>query len=111
MARIYKVPAKKGKYEAILVGTFTTCQEETSCRITAATISNDGKTIVLLGNGKLWIYTDFKDENFSNGTVKEIDLGIRTQLESVCFMNSNTLLLSDERSNNEGGNLYTFKLP
>ncbi len=111
MARIYKVPAKKGKHDASLVGTFATCQDEASCRVTAATISDDGKTIVLLGNGKLWIYTDFKGENFTNGIVKEIDLGIRTQLESVCFMNSTTLLLSDERSNNEGGNLYTFTLP
>ncbi len=110
-ARIYSVPAKKGKHQARLVGTFATCKDETSCRVTAATISDDGKTIVLLGNGKLWIYSDFKGENFTNGVVEEIDLGIRTQLESVCFTNAHTLLLSDERSNKEGGNLYTFQLP
>ncbi len=110
LARIYRVPAKKGKHQASLVGTFTTCNDQESCKVTAATVSNDGKTIVLLGNGKLWIYTNFKGADFSNGVVKEIDLGIRTQLESVCFANANTLLLSDERSDKEGGNLYTYEL-
>ena len=60
--------------------------------------------------GKLWTITEFSGDNFSKGKLKEIDLGIRTQLESVCFKNANTLLLSDEVRDNEGGNLYSYTL-
>jgi len=54
--------------------------------------------------------SDFKLDDFSKGSIKQIDLGIRTQLESVCFLNDSTLLLSDERSNSQGGNLYKLDL-
>ncbi|NHF60653.1 hypothetical protein FK220_014960 [Flavobacteriaceae bacterium TP-CH-4] len=109
-ARIYKVPAKKGKYKAVYVGEFTTCMEEASCRVTAATISDDGKTIVLLGEGKLWIFSNFSGDDFSKGTMKTIDLKATSQLEAVCFLNEHTLLISDEERSNTGRNLYSFNL-
>ncbi len=109
-ARIYKVPAKKGKHTATYVGEFTTCKEQANCRVTAATISNDGKTIVLLGGGKLWVFSDFPEEDFSKGTMKTIDLKATSQLEAVCFLNENTLLISDEERSDTGRNLYSFIL-
>ena len=81
-----------------------------TCGITSAAISPDEKTIVLLSLGKLYMLTDFPEDDFINGKITEIDLGVRTQLESVCFQNANTLLLSDEVSNNTGGNLYSYSL-
>ena len=110
-ALLYKVPAHEGKFKAEYIGNFKTCDDWETCQITAADISPDGKTIVLLSYGKLWIIENFTFDDFSKGKIKEIDLGVRTQLESVCFFNKNKLLLSDEKRGNTGGNLYSFKIP
>ena len=109
-ALIYKIPATKGKHKAKRIGKIKLCNDENTCRITAADISPDGKTIVLLSYGKLWTITDFSGDNFSKEKLTEIDLGVRTQLESVCFKNVNTLLLSDEVRDKKGGNLYSYSL-
>ncbi|MFK5974546.1 MAG: hypothetical protein QM485_14865, partial [Flavobacteriaceae bacterium] len=108
-ALIYKVPAQKGKYNAEYIGVFNTCDNQKSCQITSADISPDKKTIVLLGYGKLWMITNFTFDDFSKGDSREIDLGIRTQLESVCFLSNTTLLLSDEQRGATGRNLYSYK--
>ena len=107
---IYKVPDKKGEYDAKLVAEFVFCKNQDDCSATSAAISPNGKTIVVLTYGLLWIITDFKFDDFSKGKMQKIDLGIRSQLESVCFKDENTLLLSDERSGNRGDNLYEFIL-
>ena len=109
-AFIYKVPAVKGKHKAELVGTFLAGSDENTCRITSATISPDEKTIVLIGNGMLWEFTDFTEDNFTKGNIKTVDLGVRTQLESVCFVTNTTLYLADEKSHKTGSNLYVYKL-
>ena len=109
-AYIYKVPSKKGKYKATRIGSFIPCKEYATCRITAADISPDGQKIVLLSYGKLWVFTDFVDDNFTNGNIQFIDLGATTQLEAVCFVDNNTLLLADEKRAGTGRNLYSFSL-
>ena len=110
-ALIYTVPDSKGSYAAKLVGTINVCHDWKTCQITAIDISPDGKKIVALSYGKLFLYTDFSLDDFTTGKVHVIDLEIRNQLESVCFLNANTLLLSDEVSHGTGGNLYRYSLP
>jgi hypothetical protein len=107
-ALIYRIPAKKGKYKATYLGEFISCTDFSTCKITAADISPDGKTIALLGYGKLWLFTNFNLSNFFEGELNTIDLGIRTQLESISFLNNKTLLLSDEQLHKSGRNLYSF---
>ena len=107
-ALIYRIPAKKGKYKASFLGTFIPCAELSVCKITAADISPDGKTIALLGYGKLWLFTNFELSKFFEGELRTIDLGVSTQLESISFMNNKTLLLSDEQLKHRGRNLYSF---
>ena len=107
-ARIYRIPSKKGNYKANYLGEFIPCTDISACKITAADISPDGKTIARLGYGKLWLFTNFDLSNFFEGDLKTIDLGIRTQLESISFLNNKTLLLSDEQLNKTGRNLYSF---
>ena len=109
-ALLYKVPAQKGEYNAEYIGTFKTCDDWETCQITSADISPNGKTIALLSYGKLWIITNFNFDDFSTGDTKEIDLGVRTQLESICFLDDTTLLLSDEKRGNSGRNLYSYLL-
>lgn len=109
-ALIYKIPANKGKHKAKRIGSIMPCMDADTCRITSADISPDEKTIVLLSNGKLWIYKDIQPENLSLSKATVINLNIGTQLEAVCFLDNQTLLLSDERNKNVGGNLYSFKI-
>jgi hypothetical protein len=109
-ALVYKIQDRKGSYGAELLGNVKLCSDWDTCQVTSADISPDGKTIVLLGYGKIWILSDFFGGDISQVGVKEIDLGVRTQLESVCFIGDKTLLISDEVRDNEGGNLYSFRL-
>jgi len=107
---LYKVPDKKGNYKAEYIGKLKTCEDWDTCKVTSADISKDGKTIVLLGYGKLWVITNFSMDNIVQGKLREIDLDLRTQLESVCFIDEKTLLLSDEESSKQGRNLYSYTL-
>lgn len=108
--RIYKVPVKKGEHTAEFIGTIALGLDWNTCQVTSADISPDGSKIVLLSYGKIWVLSNFKEDWFSESDIKEIDLGVRTQLESVCFTDNKTLLLSDEKRNDTGGNLYSFTL-
>ncbi len=110
-AHIYTLPDSKGTYEAKLLSKFTPCTDWKLCQITSIDIAPKGDKIVALSYGKLFVFTDFSWDDFSKGKMKEIDLGARSQLESICFLNNQTLLLSDEKSHGSGGNLYTFTLP
>lgn len=109
-AFIYSVPDVKGEYEATLVAEISLCSEWKTCQITSIDISPSGNKVIALSYGKLFIFTDFTWDDFSNGKIEEIDLGIRTQLESICFINEHTILLSDERSHGTGNNLYSLDL-
>lgn len=109
-ALVYTVPAVPGNYEAQLIGKLNLCKEASTCVVTAAAISPNTKKVVLLGYGKLWVFTDFKTKHFTKGKMRTVELGATTQLESVCFLNDSTLLLSDEQSHGTGRNLYSYTL-
>lgn len=110
LARIYTVPDTKGSYAATLVGTVKICEDWNTCQITGIAMSPDAKKIVALSYGKLFVFTDFTLDDFSKGTMTTIDIGARTQLESICFVNDSTLLLADEASHGQGGNLYRYQI-
>ena len=110
IARIFRVPSEAGSYEAEAIGSFTPCTQRAGCTVTAADLSPDGTRVVLLGYGRLWVFSDFKGKDFTRGRLNTYDLGATTQLESVSFQDNNTLLLSDERLGPVGGNLYRYSL-
>ncbi|PTX63953.1 hypothetical protein C8N46_101563 [Kordia periserrulae] len=106
---LYKIPAEKGEHEAEFLGTFHTCSDE-HCWVTSAAISPDGKKVVLLSHNAVWQFTDFKGDDFFNGTVKKYDLGHTSQKESICFTDNTTVYIADEESHGSGRNLYRFTL-
>lgn len=106
---LYKIPAVKGNHKAKLIGEFNNGTTMDSW-ITAADISKNGKKVVLLSQKNILVFTDFKNDNFFSGKLNKIKLESRTQKEGICFKNKNTLLLTDEKSNGEGGNLYELKI-
>lgn len=106
---MYKVPAIQGNHTAKLIGEYDNGNKNDSW-ITAADISKDGKKVALLSQKNILIFSDFKGDNFFSGSVRKIELVNRTQKEAICFKDNNTLLLSDEKSDGEGGYLYELKI-
>ncbi len=109
-AFIYKIPNASGTQKAIKIGEFKTCDNYNHCVLTSATISPDGKKVVLLSHDKIVLLKDFKGDLFHKGTQTEIKLNHFSQKEAVVFKDNNTLLIADEKTNKVGGNMYEFKL-
>jgi hypothetical protein len=105
---LFKVPNKVGRHTAIKISEFKFKGKHN--RITAADVSDDGKTIVLLNHDKLWKITHFKNDNFFEGHIQELKFDHNSQKEGVCFKTNNTVYITDEKTKGNGGNLYEFKL-
>ncbi len=105
---LYKVPNVGGKHKAEFVTKFKLKGKNT--KITAADISANGKVVVLLNHDKLLKLTNFSADAFFDGTLEHQDFEHDSQKEGVCFKDSNTVFITDERTKGKGCNLYTFKL-
>ncbi|MDG3583982.1 hypothetical protein [Galbibacter pacificus] len=107
---LYRVPAVSGRHEAQYISSFKTCGHDRKCTVTAADISPDKKKIALLSHDKVWLLSNFTGDDFFNGDVKRIDLGYDSQKEGICFINEDTLYISDEKTGKLGGNIYRLRL-
>ena len=105
---LLKVPNIEGNHIAQIVTDFELNGKHVP--ITSADISSDGKTVVLLNHDKLWKLTNYTSDNFFSGSIEEQEFEHDSQKEGICFKDNNSLYITDERSNNQGGNLYAFKL-
>ena len=59
---------------------------------------------------KVWLLSEFEGNNFFSGKVELMELGHRTQKESLCFIDEKTMYIADERTGFSGGNLYRLEL-
>jgi len=109
-AFIYKVKNAKGTQKAVKIGTFKTCDNYNHCVLTSATISPDGKKVVLLSHDKIVVFKDFKGDLFHKGKQTEVSLNHFTQKEAIVFKDNSTLLIADEKTNKVGGKVYEFHL-
>jgi len=109
-AFIYKILNAPGTQKAEKIGEFKTCDNYNHCVLTSATISPDGKKVVVLSHDKIVLFKDFKGDLFHKGTQTEIKLNHFSQKEAIVFKDNNTLLIADEKTNKVGGNVYEFKL-
>ncbi|MDG1571806.1 hypothetical protein OZ410_05725 [Robiginitalea sp. M366] len=107
---VYRLPDQPGTYLAQRVATLQTCSQRGACQVTDAALSPDGSCLVMLGYGTLWVLEGFGETGF-NGPIRQIDLGTRAQLESICFASDTLLYLADEKNGGHGGNLYRYPLP
>lgn len=105
---LFKVPNRLGKHIAQKAFKFNL--KGKNLKITAADISKDGKTLLLLNHDKLWKITDFEGDNFFEGKIQELKFDHNSQKEGVCFKDANSVYITDEKNKDEGGNLYEFKL-
>jgi hypothetical protein len=109
-AFIYKIKNAPGTQKAVKIGEFKTCNNYNHCVLTSATISPDGKKVVLLSHDKIVLFKGFKGDLFHKGTQTEISLGHFSQKEAAVFKDNNTLLIADEKTNKIGGKVYEFKI-
>jgi len=108
ITKLYKVPAQSGNHSAELMGSFETCMDSKKCAITAATISKNNEELVLLAHDKLFLFTNFKGDDFFNGSVSEVYLHHNSQKEAVCFK-KDVIYITDEATKKSNGNLYRIK--
>ncbi|UUC43951.1 hypothetical protein [Flavobacterium cerinum] len=103
---LYRVPNKPGTHNAKLMGSFKTCNIYNHCAITGATISPDGKKVALLSHTKVWLFEDFKNDDFFNGKMTRLELNHMSQKEAITFTDNGTLIIADEKVKKNGGNVY-----
>jgi uncharacterized protein YjiK len=102
--RRYILPTVQGSYTAILLDSV-----RTNRWITGAAISPDNKTLILLSENKLNIFTNFVGSNFFRG--KHIKVGIPvTQKEGITFKTNSVIYITDEVFKGFGGKLYSINL-
>lgn len=106
---LYKIPATPGFHVAEYINSFDACGAS-SCWITSADISDDGQIVTLLSPKSVFTFTQFINDDFFSGSVKQYDFSTLSQKEGVCFKTNNILYITDEKAHGEGGNLYEFKL-
>ncbi|MGQ7944675.1 hypothetical protein [Flavobacterium sp. WC2509] len=109
-AFIYKILNAPGTQKATKIGEFKTCDNYNHCVLTSATISPDGKKVVLLSHDKIVLFQNFNGDLFHKGSQTEIKLNHFSQKEAIVFKDNNTLLIADEKTKKIGGNVYEFKL-
>jgi len=108
---IYRIGAYAANHKAEKISTFTTCTlYEKLCWITSAALSPNKKKLVLLDSQSIWLFENWKKDDFFSGDVYKIDLGIVTQKESVTFYDDNTIVFTDEEFMGIGRNAYVIKL-
>ncbi len=107
--KMYKVLAEPGEAVARFVGEFKTCKNEKNCRITGADISEDGKQVALLTHDSIYLFSNFKNDNFFDGENVKIKLMHNSQKEGICFK-ENELYITDERGKSKRGKLYKLEL-
>ncbi len=105
---LFKVPNTIGNHIAEVVSKFNLDGKHN--KITSADISNDGTTVVLLNNDKIWMLTHFKKDNFFDSKIESIDFNHNSQKEGVCFKSNSSIYITDEKNHTKGGNLYSFYL-
>lgn len=107
---LYRIPNQSGNHKAELISSFKTCENFNHCAITSADSSPSGKTIALLSSNQVWLFSDFEKDDFFKGKMKNISLPTFTQKEGICFVDENTLYITDEKDKKTGGNLYKLLL-
>ncbi|WP_298320439.1 hypothetical protein [uncultured Aquimarina sp.] len=110
VTKLYKVSDTPGKQIAPLIGSYKTCDDPNDCFISGAAINYAADKIALLTYNKIFILSDFKDDNLFNGRIKKIKLNHFSQKEGICFKNDSTLLIVDEKRKNMKGRLYEYRI-
>ncbi|WP_070138015.1 hypothetical protein [Crocinitomix algicola] len=111
-SRVYKIDPNDDKQKADYIGSIYLCQSGWKlCSVTAADYHAASNSLALLTYTKLYIITNFKENEFWNGDIRSYSLPLIKQREAICFDKENLLYSTDEeRKGFGGGNLYKIQL-
>lgn len=109
-AFLYKVPNAAGFHQADFLGEFKTCDNADQCAITSAAISPDESKVIVLTHDKIFLFENFKGDDFLNGSLTTLELNHFSQKEAICFSDNDTVFIADERSKKTGGKVYQVSL-
>ncbi len=98
--KMYTLPSDAGYHTARLIGRISTASKKKEGAITGADISPDGKTVALLSNENIFLFTDFEFPNIFDGRLQKLSIPSGRQTEGVVFMDSCNLYLSSEEKGN-----------
>lgn len=103
----YVLPAQPGTYQAMLVDSFNNAGR----RITAADISPDYRTVALLAQDRIYLFSCFEGSRFlSSANVTAITIP-NTQKEAIVFSDNHRVYITDEyTSSSVGQRLYRADL-
>ena len=107
---LYKVPNTAGFHQAQLMGEFKTGENYDNCAITSASISPDESKVVVLTHNKIFLFENFSGDHFLQGSKTELSLNHFSQKEAICFKDSDTLIIADEKKKKIGGKVYEVSL-
>ena len=114
VAELYKVPAITNQpsvvasylssltlhdYPALPINNF---------KVTAADLSPDGSILVLMGQARFWVITNFTPGIFFDGIVTTIDFNNSHQREGVAFADNHSIYVTDENKNLANANRGNF---
>lgn len=102
--KCYSIPDKPGKYKAKLVDSFLTGNW-----VTGADISPNQKKVALLCGPVVYIFSNFKGDQFFKGEIVKTVLHA-TQKEGIVFEHDKKLVISDEAKKKRPGNLYVLNI-
>lgn len=106
----YKLPIAEGPQVAEKIGSFQTCEDRSDCQVTSADYDPKSGKMVLLTYDKVFLFSDFEDDDFFGGKSEKIKLDYISQKESIYFKNPKTLIISEESRKGTGGNIYSLKI-
>ena len=110
-SNLYRMEDYASNQKAQKISRFKTCQAgKYQCWITVAALIPNRKKLSLFGYNKIWIFKNWKNDDFFSGDLTEIDLGMITQKEAITFFNDSVVVIADEKFNGIGGNLYTYHI-
>lgn len=106
----YKFPIAEGAQVAKKIESFKTCDDRSDCQVTSADYNPKSGKMVLLTYDKVFVFSDYVDDDFFGGKSEKIHLDYSSQKESVYFKNEHTLIISEESRRGKGGNIYSLKI-
>jgi hypothetical protein len=102
----YILPSTPGTFTAMVVDSFN----NGGVRITSADISPNYKTVALLAQNNIWLFSCYKGSKFlSTGSSTVLTLP-NTQKEAIVFSNDTVVYITDELTSPVGQKLYRSNL-
>jgi len=109
-SKLYRLGKHPGKHIAEYRDLLVTDKDKSKGQITAADLSNDGSTLVLLAKDMIWLFERFQEDQFFERKPLQIDLPAEQSMEGVVLESNRVMYLTSEGSRKKAGRLFRLEL-